>query len=461
MWATAELGQAQFGDQRLSKRYVQIVEACAAKLGSSLPQACGSLKATKACYRFLSSEQVTPEKLLNEHQRQTAQRCQEQHQDILAVQDTADVDLSSHRALKELGYLQTSMQRGIMIHTSMAVTPQGDVLGLLDQQSWVRPVEQLGKRHQRRSKATAQKETQRWLDSQAQAFACLKTSTRVIAIADREADFYEFFASQRPANAEVLVRVRHDRRLSTKAGTEITHMLQALAESPEAGRISLEILRAMDRPARTAILAVRYTSVSIPAPTHRPIDPGLPKQIDVQLVIAEEVDPPIGVTPILWILLTTMAVNDLEAAVQCIEYYSKRWLIERFHYTLKSGCGVEDLQLESLSGLRNAIAMLSIVAWRIMRVLYHSRVQPQSSCQTMFESLEWQLLYAKEHPGKPLPEQPPSLAQAVLWLAKLGGFLARRSDGNPGIKTLWRGLNRLRDMTEAWKIFQTIPQTYG
>ena len=398
--------------------------------GSSIPQASQTWGATKACYNFLASEKVTPEKILQPHQQSTGRRI-EQESVVLAVQDTSSLNFTAHGATTGLGYLQGESDRGIIMHTSLAVTPSAAVLGVLSQRSWVRPVEEYGKKHQRRRRSTSEKETQRWLDVQQEAFAAVAADVQVIAIADREADFYEFFASQRPSNADVLIRATHNRRLDG----ECEYLHEAIEQMPEATQMSVTIPRANERPERQARLSIRYQRVRMLAPRNRRTSDH-PASVEVTLLLAREIDQPAAGTPIEWWLLTTMLIDTPERAIACVGYYSQRWLIERFHFTLKSGCAIEQLQLESAERLRAALAVMSIVAWRLMWLLYHSRADPSASAEEFLQPHEWQILYLKEHPGTHLPEQPPTLQQAVLWIAKLGGFLARTSDGLPGIKTL-------------------------
>ena len=131
-----------------------------------------------------------------------------------------------------------------------------------------------------------------------------------------------------------------------------------------------------------------------------------------------------------------------------MRWYSDCWLIERFHFTLKSGCGIEQLQLKTCSRMLSALATYNVIAWRVMWLLYQSRLMPDVSCEGILEPAEWKLLRRKFVP-KSRSRKPPTLQQAVVWIARLGGFFARKGDGNPGLKTLWRGLKRLGDLMEG------------
>ena len=156
--------------------------------------------------------------------------------------------------------------------------------------------------------------------------------------------------------------------------------------------------------------------------------------------------------PVCWLLFTTLAVTDLQEALQCVRWYSYRWLIERYHYVLKSGCGLEELQLEEAQRVHRALATYCIVAWRLLWLTYEARQNPDAPCDQVLEVHEWQSLYCTMQKTPVPPERPPSLGLAVRWIAQLGGFLARKGDGNPGAKTIWRGILRLHDIAETWKL---------
>ncbi|MGB0563221.1 MAG: IS4 family transposase, partial [Spirulinaceae cyanobacterium] len=146
--------------------------------------------------------------------------------------------------------------------------------------------------------------------------------------------------------------------------------------------------------------------------------------------------------------LTTLPIESFAQAAQVVVWYSYRWLIERFHFTLKSGCKIEALQLQHCDRLLKALATYSIVAWRLMSMTYQARLTPEASCELILEPAEWRLLRRKFVP-KSRSKKPPTLRQAMLWIARLGGFLARKGDGEPGVKTLWRGYTRLHHLLEG------------
>ena len=170
-------------------------------------------------------------------------------------------------------------------------------------------------------------------------------------------------------------------------------------------------------------------------------------------VWAQEINPPSGQKPICWCLLTTVPVRTLAEAIERIQWYVKRWTIEDFHRVLKSGCQVEARQLTTRERLQRALAIDMVIAWRIMDLNKAARLQPDSPADQWLSTDEWKALYCSVHQTRDLPDQPPTIGEAVRWIAHLGGFLARKSDGHPGPMTLWRGLQRLNDIVSSWQVF--------
>jgi hypothetical protein len=439
-----ELAGAAFGDRRLTRRAQSIAVALVGSPGSSIPAAMQSAAATKATYRFLDAPAVTPEATLAPHARCTRERAAAE-QTVLMIQDTTPSKFAG-RSVTGLGATTRRHVPGIMLHTALCVGRNGTPLGILAQHQWVRTSPaRTAEAH--KSLPTEQKETQIWLDVRQSARDVLPPEVRMIAIGDREADFYSYIALL-PEGVECVIRLAQDRAISG----ETARLKTLIAQAPVAGTIDVEIKRADDRPARTARLTVRYQTLEILRPQRCPDAGSLPTSVHRQVLLVSEENPPAGQTPISWLLLTSLPIESLEDATEIIGYYSQRWLIERFHYTLKSGMKIQELQLETRGRLSNAIALYSIVAWQLMAMLYHSRSHPDESCAQILAPAQWQVLYLHEHRRRRtgLPTTPPSNREAVLWIAKLGGFLARKGDGQPGIKVLWRGLLRLHERVQTF-----------
>ena len=215
------------------------------------------------------------------------------------------------------------------------------------------------------------------------------------------------------------------------------------------------LTRKAGRAARQARLEVRYGSLTLKAPQTRARLP------DVKLwaVWASEVDPPKGQTAVEWMLLTNLAVENVEQALKMLEYYTGRWGIEVFHRTLKSGCQIENRQLGSADRIEACLAIDMVVAWRIFHLTKLGRETPDVPCTVYFEDIQWQALVGFIHKDPIPPAKPPSLREATRLLASLGGFLGRKGDGEPGTQTIWLGLQRLDDIAEAWKVFRQMAHT--
>jgi hypothetical protein len=445
-WATTEVGHARLGDHRLTTRLIRLVTDLAAQPTASLPQACGTLAATKAAYRFFDSEAVTPQAIQTAHQQATCVRISREPV-VLAIQDTTDLDFRHHAATQGLGPINSAGSPGLKLHSVLAVSPAGVPLGLLHQAVWVRDPALTGKRAHRRQRETHEKESQRWLSAFELTQACVPEATRVLTVADREADIYDLFALPRRLGADLLIRATYNRRVEAEAG----YLWEAIRQAPLGGQMPVQVPRADERPARQATLAVRWATLPVAPPRHRRHRARL-HPLPLQVLLAEEVDPPTGCPPICWLLVTTVPVATLAEAMACVHWYTLRWLIERYHFVRKCGCRLEALQLETAARLERALAVYSLVAWRLLWLTYEARAHPEASSTTVLALHEWQALYATIHHTPQPPTQPPSLQQAVRWIAQLGGFLGRKSDGEPGVQVLWRGLQRLEDIAATWAL---------
>jgi IS4 transposase len=401
----------------------------------------GSAAQSQNIYRFLSNERVNPNHILASHRPSVITRVNQQAV-VLAIQDTTDLDYTRLKQTSGLGFICQTNQQGIKVHSCLGVSGQGEPLGLLHQYTWSR-TQRSGKAREKRKKATSDKESQRWLDTLTAAEKGIDASVCVVHVGDREADIYDLFVQPRQAKSELLIRVGHNR----KVHHEMDYLLPTIEQGPVLGQCTIELERNPERPARSATLTVRGMQVTIEVPRHHK-QPKQCQPVTLNVLLVEEAIPPAEGTPIRWLLLTTLPIDTFEQAWQCVQWYSLRWLIERFHFTLKSGCRIEALQLETRARLLNALATYSIVAWRLMWLTYRARLSPDESCTTILAPAEWKLLRRKFEP-KNRSKKPPTIRQAVRWIAQLGGFLARRGDGEPGLKTLWRGIGVLHHFLEG------------
>jgi hypothetical protein len=272
----------------------------------------------------------------------------------------------------------------------------------------------------------------------------------VVLIGDRESDLFDLFAAPRPGNVDLLVRVcREKRRVEHPA----KYLDAALESEPIRGHVQIHIPARPNRQARRAKMAVRWLSLEVHAPRHGPKRPSL----RLTFILVEELDPPKGEKPVRWLLAATLSVESLEDALECVPWYAYRWTIERFHFVLKSGCKIEQRQLETVERMERAIPVFSIVAWRLLWLTLQARETPEAPCTSILADFEWKVLYATAHRTRQLPPKPPTLREAVRLIAQLGGFLGRKHDGEPGPQTIWRGLRRLSDLSQGWLVAQQEP----
>ena len=442
-WAAHELQTATFNDRRLTRRLIRLVDDLSAHPSTSLPAACGTWAATKGAARFLDSDRGTPDAIRMAHRDQTLRRIPP-HSTILVIQDTTEFDFTSHPATTGLGYLACPTHRGLRVHSVLAATIAGVPLGLLHQAVWTRDPALLETQRDR-ARPQAERESQRWLDGMITVADILPPDVHAIIVADREADLYALFAAHRPSHVDLLVRAAYNR--SVDADTRLLDA--AIATCPVGGTVTLEVPRRPQQPPRTATLTVRWLTVRFDPPKNMRQRATLPRP-PVQVVVVEEQHPPSGVPALRWVLLTTVPVTTFEEALEIVRWYRTRWLIERYHFVLKSGCGVERLQWETAARLERALAVYCIVAWRLLWLTYEARQSPAEPCTLVLAPHEWQALYCTMH-QTPIPiDTPPTLQQAVFWIAQLGGFLGRKSDGEPGAKVIWRGLRRVEDIVATW-----------
>jgi hypothetical protein len=449
-WEEVEFGAARLGDERLRQRLLLLAGDFCARPQANLPQACQSRAKTKAAYRFMDHPQTSMDALLAPHYEATRQRVAAESL-VFAVQDTTFLNYSTHAETDDLGPIGTDKKTlGLVLHSTLAFNAEGTPLGLLDVQCWARDEAQFGKRHRRKDLPIEEKESVKWLKSFRQVVEVQRRtpSTRLVSVGDREADIYELFrlALSEKNGPWLLVRAERDRLRAE--GQE--HLWPWVAQQALAGVQEVRVPRRGKQPARVARLQVRLAQVTLRPPRGKR-ELG---ELTLWAVLAQEVEAPRGVkTPLRWMLLTTCPVESFEAACEKLRWYTLRWGIEAYHRTLKSGCKIEQRQLGTAERIEACLAIDLVVAWRIFHLAKLGREVPDVPCSVYFEEAEWKALVAYVAKNPVPPAQPPSLREAMRMVAALGGFLGRKSDGEPGTQTLWLGLQRLDDLTAMWKVF--------
>jgi len=450
-WIIEEFAGAELGDTRRTERLLQIAQNLAQNPHGSIPQAFnGKPHAMKAAYRFFDNDAISEEEILAPHILTTTQRCQSMPL-VLVPQDTTLLDFSHHPETKNLGYLKNRHVTGLVVHTTLAMTPEKVPLGHLCQQVWTRDLEDLGKKYQRKELPIEQKESQKWLfsvEKTNEAKACCP-NTKFVNIGDREADVYDLFLLERSEGVELLVRACRDRKVEEEG----KYLWRSMSSRKEQAEVTVKVPRTAKLPEREARASLRYGEITLKPPKHRTAE-GLPS-IKLYAVLLQEKKPPKDVNePLEWLLLTTVPVYTMEEAIEKTEWYGCRWGIEIYHKILKSGCAVEELQLQDGENIKRCFAIYAVIAWRIMYGTMMARECPQLPCDCFLEEYEWKALYCTVHNVSEPPKETPTLEETILWLGKLGGFIGRKSDGKPGVTVIWKGLSRLNDLSTMYAILR-------
>lgn len=448
-WTEEEFGRVQFFDERLKRRLFALAADFFAKPGELIPQASnGSAAKTKASYRFFENANVDMQTLLRPHIESTIERMRD-YPVVLAVQDTSTLTYTTHPP-EGAGPINTSENSavGLLLHDTMAFTPEGTPLGLLNVQCWSRDPDQTGKKYRCQQLPIEEKESNKWLVSYraVSEIQRLCPNTMLVSIGDREADLHEFFheALKDPSGPKVLVRAEKTRNRKIEQGTEKEDLWQRMKVEKVAGTVDVAVPRRGSRPARTAKLEVRFAQVVI----SHPLKSNLPS-LRVWAVYAHEVAHTAGgKEPIDWMLLTTIKTATFKDACIRLSWYSRRWGIEVYHRTIKSGCRIEDRRLDDTDSLEACLAIDLVVAWRICWLTMVARQKPDTPCDQILPPEEWRVLSAWAT-GK-VPAKPPGTQQAMRWIGKMGGWLARGKQDNPGTTCMWRGLGQLPVMAQGY-----------
>ncbi|MDA1278393.1 MAG: IS4 family transposase [Verrucomicrobia bacterium] len=463
-WAEQEFGGAPLGDARLGRRLVNIAQSKAEKPGQAFTGvADGDWPAVKAYYRLIDhpdENAVNMGHILQPHRERTLRRMKAQRT-VLCLQDGSDLDYTSLAQCDGLGVIgtnQTSAQsRGLHLHTTLAVAPNGLPLGVLRAECVAPKLKLPEEKRPSGAIPIEEKKTFSWIEGLRDSVdvAAQMPQTRLINVCDREADFFEMFEEQRRnPSVDLLVRAHHNRGITGEPFKLFESVrqasLQTKVEIPiprQSARPKLSKKKARaKRPGRRAGLEVRYQRIQLcPPKYYADKDP-----IDIVIVHAVEPSPPEGAAPVEWFLLTTVQISSPEDAVQCLRWYCLRWRIEDFHRVLKSGCRIENIAHETAERIRRAIAINLVIAWRIMLMTLLGRQTAELPPEVLFSNIELQVLHA--YAKKKGRELPSTLRDAVRLVARMGGYLARKSDPEPGHQLLWRGYLQLQLMCEGFAL---------
>lgn len=453
-WAASTFATADVPDARLRVRLVKIAATLAARPMDSIPQAHDDWGQSKATYRFMENGRVKLEALIKADADATARRCAGL-KEIRVLVDLTTLSFPNAPATEGLGPVGEEGSRGILLQSALAVTREGVAIGLLDLLLWCRDPEEIGSRRTCKKRTIDEKESRRWLAAVRAAVAAIRRNLpphlrpKIIFVFDREGDIHEAFQECMALGHSFVIRCEHDRRIEGEGeDPQVAYAHAAVRQSPRLAWRTLAIPRQKNQPARKARVELRAISVRLTPDPHRHPDR---RPLNVNLVEVWEPHPPKDVEPLHWMLWTVEPIETVEDVIRVLGIYQGRWHIEDYHKVLKSGCRVEQLQFETADRLKKMIALYAPIAARLLRLRDLARKEPDAPCTVVLSEIEWKTLWTVIHRQRPPAHgPPPTLAQAVLWIGRLGGHLNRKSDGMPGIKTLWLGWRDLLRMTALY-----------
>lgn len=438
-WALHEFQHADFPDERLTQRVMKVAATFLDHPQESIPAACGSWADTKGTYRFFNHQKITNQSILHSHYQETRDRCNSEPT-ILVAQDTTTMNLSN-KQVDGAGRIGEGTLTGCFTHSALALNTEGMPLGLLYQKTYVRKEGTNDPEYKKRYKRIPikNKETVRWIEAIEEVSLKL-LSKHTVVIGDRESDIFDVFHCASKYHVDVLIRTAWNRNVLDPEDSAVhVSLFERVKQSPIMTILNTVVPADNHGATREAKLTIRTCPFLLQPPKHRrkTVIPVLLTIIDVK-----ENEPPEGIEPIHWMLTTSLPVTTADDCIEKIRWYMYRWKIERFHFILKTGAfNVEKLQFKSIARFAKAIALLSVVACRILWIIQQERDNPQQTADTAFSSDELHALKRLNHHKE---EQSLTLKQAMAALAKLGGYLGRKHDSPAGIKILWKGFQKLQ-----------------
>lgn len=466
-WVETETAECDLGDARLNRRLGAMLAALGERPGKSLPTAFQDWSNTKAAYRFFSNENVSEDKILEGHFAASALRIQATEGPILILQDTTEFSFK-RAAPEKIGFTKIATgpkgkdrrhQKyrvcGLLMHASLAITPEGLPLGLTAAKFWSRAqfkgCDALKRKINPTRVPIEQKESMRWLDNLRLSTELARAPECCVHVGDRESDIYELYCLAEDLGTNFLVRSCVD-RLAEDGGTTIAKVM-AQVQSSGTHEVRFRDAQGKDH---CAVLSVRHATMTVRPPIGKQRKY---RHQDLQIIHAEELDPPEGRPPVFWKLITNLPVETHADAINKLEWYALRWKIETFFRTLKTGCRIEELRLATADRLANCIALCCVVAWRVSWLTMLSREATEAEPAAVFTDAERHLLEQATPERK--REAPRNLDFYIRAVARLGGYLDRACDSPPGTTVIWRGFSRLADLVEGARIATSPPDTYG
>ena len=453
-WVADNFGGADLGDVRRNQRLLTIANVLSGQPHGNLHRMLPDWNDAKAAYEFLKRPEVTFEAVGAAHRKWVRRACA-QPGDYLLISDTTTLDYSSHPCTSGLGRVGDNGGLGLFLHSTLAVrveewdaggAPLVQVLGMAVQKCWARTMPTIGAGKEKKAKRLARpRESERWAEA-VKTLEYPPPGARWTHVADREADIYEVFETCLQTGSDWIVRANQRRALSDEDGS----IFDAVARRLLLGTKDIELRARPGQAARTARVEVRAGPVNLRGPW-RPEKRTAP--LSMNAVEIRETNPPVGVEPLHWVLLTSWPVDSLEAAWRVAQTYARRWMIEEYHKALKSGANVEQSQLENGSSLQALIGILSVVAVRLFALKYEARTNPDAVLTKNDVDPIWLIVL-----GQVVSKPPQVWTRRTLLhsIASLGGFKGRKGDGDPGWQSTWWGWQRLMLLTQGFAMATTF-----
>ncbi len=459
-WTESEMIDLDTGNKRLDKRVKAVLETLSNNPNKTFPQQFQSTAELKACYRLFDSDLITCETILDPHFTKTIERIQSFPVVVLAS-DSSSLNYSTRPSNPDSGYISSNNAQGFLTHISLATTLDRQPLGVAQVKFWARDKQKPEKKLHRDYIPIEGKESYKWLESYANAnkIAALCPATQIINVFDREGDIIEVWeeaikAQKDKAFAHLVVRCNHNRGVLSTDENKSTKLFEFAEKASVVGHCEFEL---HDRVTHRVLRKVKQEILASPVCIYPAPRSGVEqRKIILNVVFMKEINPPEEADPVNWYLLTTLPIENEEDVQKIVKAYLARWDIETLFRTFKTGCRVEDRSLRTADRLYPMFTLFFIIAWRINYLSRISKVNPNLPCTVVFSEKEWKAAYAAIKKNTHVPSVVPTIQEMIIIIARLGGYLNRRSDPAPGAQVIWRGLEYLRNFMDAWELLQPM-----
>lgn len=447
-------GEQHFGSVNLGHKsrngcLVRLANCLVRHPGGTLPAKLGHKKDYDAFCNLVNRPESTHARILRPHYDQTQQRMEAAGGTVLMLHDTTELDYSGLHSVEDLGPIGNGNGRGFLCHNSLAVDPQRRSVFGLRNQILHRRVPVPPKEGVRSKRERASRESRLWSDAVEAIGPAKAEGPRVVDVADRGSDVFEFLATEDKLGRGYVVRASSNRRIALGHGdlSECRKLLAHARALPEQGRRPLPVSGRDGAPDRTATMAVAFAPVQV-LPPHVKKGRYEKKPLKVWIVHVREVKPPANTERLEWFLLTNVPTTTAAEAWERVDWYECRWMLEEYHKGQKTGCSIEDLQFTTSHGLKGTIAILSVVATTLLNLRAASR-QPEAKTLPATEVVApvYVEVLSASRPNRKVPEWSEWTVHGFyLAVARLGGHLGRKP---PGWLVLWRGWMNLQRMVDG------------